>query len=106
MLLRPTFEGRPLNSCTRMLPRTLQFFPSGTWERQFRDPGEHMGPNFSLSLFAGDVACWGQGQSEMGSNSRVWCHCWKGLNSPGTGTASAQSSACVQLRGTVNELLH
>lgn len=52
------------NPCTRMLPRMLQFYSSSTQERQFR---EHMGPNFSLSLLAGDGAWWGQGQSEVGS---------------------------------------
>lgn len=80
----------------------LQFFSSGTQERQFRDPGEHMGPSFCLSL----LAWWGQGQSEMGSNSRT-CGVSPGKGCvPGTGTASAQSNACVQLRGTMNELLH
>lgn len=72
MLLRPTFEGLPpQNSCTRMLLRMLQFFSSGTQERQFRDPGEHMGLSFSLSLLAGGAAWWGQGQSERGCRSRT-----------------------------------
>lgn len=46
-------KDHPPNSWTRMLPRMLQFFSSGTQERQFRDPGEPMGPSFSPSLLAG-----------------------------------------------------
>lgn len=47
-------KARPPNSCTRMLPKMVQFFSSCLQERQFRDPGEHMGPSF-FSI----PSCWG-----------------------------------------------
>lgn len=106
MLFRPTFEGSSPKLLDQDIAQDasifLQWHPGEAVQRSWRAYGSQF---FSIPS-CWNAACWGLGQSEMGSSSRTWCEFWKGQSSPGSGTASTQSNACVQLRGTVNELLH
>lgn len=71
MLLKLASEGSLPTSHIRGATVVLRFFSSSTQERQFRDPGECMGPSCFPSSAAGDAARWGQRQSKVSSEPRT-----------------------------------